>query len=152
MSEDNTKKVTRTREHPLEEEFDIERGSTEVAQYEYQGEYISGDGYDEKDSEVEGQYQEVYDKAMSGYAELSEEVEDVEGKYKARLAEVSLQYLNTALNAAERKGKMKEHKDKLKQQPSGGSGNSNGGGGKTTLEVDLGSFIEQLRDNGKDEQ
>mgnify|MGYP006338186639 FL=1 len=41
----------------------------------------------------------------------------VEGKYKARMAEVSATMLNVALSAVREKRQLKEHKDKLSNAP-----------------------------------
>lgn len=110
---DKSNKVVKTIEHPLEDVFDIQKGSTEVEVYEREGELVTADGYDEKDKEIDEQYQEIYDAAMDGYDLLADELHKVEGKYKARVGEVSVQHLNAALNAASHKAKLKEHKDKL---------------------------------------
>ena len=66
-----------------------------------------------KDDEIEGQFQEVYEKAMDAFDEQSTEAELVDGKYKARNAEVAAQYLNTALHAVKEKSNVKQHKDKM---------------------------------------
>lgn len=110
------KKVVKTIEHPLEEFFEIESGTTEVEVFERDGEVLSAEGYDSKDAEIEKQFQEIYDSAMEGYDVLAEEMERVEGKYVARVGEVSVQHLNAALNAAQAKMKLKEHKDKLESK------------------------------------
>jgi len=74
---------------------------------------VAHEEYDEKDEELEREIQEVYRKAMSGYMTLEEILHGVEPKYRARMAEVALGYLNTGLNALNSKTKHKEHKDKL---------------------------------------
>lgn len=100
-------------EHPLEEYFDIPKGSTEVVEYERESELVKSESYDEKDDEIEGNYQEVYDSAMEGYDVMVEELEDCSPQFKARMSEVALQHLTIALNAAKQKGVLKQHKDKL---------------------------------------
>ena len=114
-------KVTKVIEHPLEGVFDIDRGSTEVEVYERDSEIVESREYDDKDQEIDSQFQEIYDSAMDGYDLLSEELHSVEGKYKARVGEVSVQHLNAALNAASHKAKLKEHKDKLETKKGGSS-------------------------------
>lgn len=74
---------------------------------------VISEHYDGKDVEVESQFQVVYTKALEGYEIQSQELEFVEGKYKARIGEVAAQFLNTALAAAREKRALKEHKDKL---------------------------------------
>lgn len=70
--------------------------------------------YDEKDGEIDEQFQEVYDKAMSAFEYQMERADstDVEPKYVARMHEVASGYLNTALAAAKEKAAIKSNKDK----------------------------------------
>ena len=111
----------KTVEHPLEEVFDIEPGSTIV---EYQEPapmtLVKPDNYDDKDHEIENQLQEVFDSAMVQYETLRDETLNVEGKYKARTAEVSIQALNTALQSIRTKAEVKASKDKLVAKQTGG--------------------------------
>ena len=147
MSE--SKKVTKTIEHPMEEFFDIEPGTTEVQVYEREGELITAEGYDEKDREIDGQFEEIYDAAMEGYDMLAEELHKVEGKYKARVGEVSVQHLNAALNAANSKARLKESKDKLEAKKVAGP--SSVTTNNTLVVTDRNKFIEQLQAMGEDE-
>jgi len=70
--------------------------------------------YDIKDSEIEDQFQEVYDKAMTAFDTQVDATEDIEGKYLARNSEVANQLLTTALQAAKEKASLKQHSDHLK--------------------------------------
>lgn len=116
MSETKKELVTKTKEHALEDVFDIEPGTT-VLQYEEQvTELVVSDVYDEKDEEIENDLQQIADKALSGYDQLRDEMDSVEGKYLARMAEVSNQFLGRALDAIKEKARLKEHKDKLVQK------------------------------------
>lgn len=112
MSDKETKQ--KKIEHPAEELFDIEPGSTIV---EYQeslpAEITDHQEYDEKDNDIEEQFQEVYSKAIDAFDTQNDIVDTVEGKYAARNAEVAVQFLNAALNAAKERANMKQHKDKL---------------------------------------
>lgn len=99
--------------HPLEEVFGIEQGTTMLPTIQRTTELTVVESYDVKDKEVEGQLQEVYDAAMGAFETQSQETELVEGKYKARSGEVAVQFLNTALEAAKSKSTIKMHKDKL---------------------------------------
>jgi Mg2+/Co2+ transporter CorB len=114
--------IQKTKEHPLEEVFDIEPCTTETIRTEQRTELVEIDEYDEKDTEIEDAFQEVFDKAMSTYEIIQDEIEDIEGKFKARMMEVGNQHLNTALAAAREKAKMKADKDKLKQKQAAGNG------------------------------
>ena len=111
---DEKETLTKEVEHPMEEFLDIEPGTTVV---EYQEtvptELVVHTDYDNKDNEIEDQFQEVYDKAMDAFDTQSDITDQVEGKFAARNAEVAAQFLNTALSAAKEKSGMKAHKDKL---------------------------------------
>ena len=110
MSETKTKII----EHPLEEAFDIEGGTTLVEYEEREPtELVKTEEYDKKDEEIEGQLQEVYDRAMDAFDAQSDVTDSVEGKYAARNAEVAAVFLNTALNAAKEKSIQKTNKDKV---------------------------------------
>lgn len=98
--------------HPMEDVFDIEEGTTIVTREERETEIVCDETYDDKDNEIEEQIQEVYDAAMGAFESQCDEAELVEGKYKARNAEVAVQFLSAALSAAKEKRSMKEHKDK----------------------------------------
>jgi len=143
MSDEN--KVVKTIEHPLEEVFDIETGTTEVEVYEREGELVNAREYDDKDKEIDSQYQEIYDSAMDGFDLLSDELHTVEGKFKARVGEVSVQHLNAALNAASHKARLKEHKDKLEAKKT--SGPSHVTNNNTLIVDDRTSLLTQLRRN-----
>lgn len=111
-------KVTHTEveipiEHPLEEVFDIEPGTTIIPTVVRSTEMTVAHQYDEKDTEIEGQFQEIYDSALGAFEELFQETQVIEGKYKARSGEVAVQFLNAALAAAQSKSGLKQHKDKL---------------------------------------
>lgn len=143
----NKRKVVKVIDHPLEEFFDIEPKSTEIEVFdrgEGEGELVTDETYDPKDTEIEEQFQEVYDSAMDGFDELSEEVHRVEGRYKARMGEVSVQHLNAALGAATQKAKLKEHKDKLEsKEKTGGTRVIN----NTLIVDDRSALLEELRKN-----
>lgn len=143
MSNTKITKTKTTKEHNLEEFFDIERGSTEVVEVERKTELVEAEGYDEKDREIEEDYQEIYDRAMEGHDILADEVEECESKFKARIGEVSLQHLNVALNAASKKAALKQHKDKLRHDE------KNGNKGKVVnnnILIDRNDLLQQLKD------
>jgi hypothetical protein len=111
-----SKKITENKisvSHPLEKFFDIEDGSTEMVEYSEETELIIPENYDEKDNEIDQNFQEIYNRAMEGFEIMSEDMEEVDPKYRARMGEVSLQHLNVALVAAKNKAGLKQHKDNL---------------------------------------
>jgi len=107
-----TKEIEVAIEHPLEEIFDVEAGTTLMPRTEKTTELVASEEYDNKDKEIENQFQEVYDAALSAFEDQVAEAEVIEGKYKARNMEVGVQLLNTALAAAKEKSGLKQHKDK----------------------------------------
>lgn len=102
-----------TKEHPLEEVMGIEPGTTVAAITERSTELVISDEYDDKDSEIEEQFQEVYDAAFQAFEDQADSSETIDPKFRARNSEVGVQFLNTALAAAKEKSNMKQHKDKL---------------------------------------
>lgn len=96
--------------HPLEQALDIESGTTIVSVPEARNTLlVDSPTYDEKDKEIEQNYQEVYDKAMDVFDEMQENASDQGPRHQ----EVAALMLTTALAAAKEKARMKEHKDKL---------------------------------------
>jgi hypothetical protein len=100
--------------HPLEDVFGIEVGTT-VAEYRevVPVELTPAIDYDEKDNEIEGNLEEIYNTAMGQVLNIADTMDMVEGKYKARVGEVTATMLSVALGATRERRMMKEHKDKL---------------------------------------
>lgn len=98
----------------MEEVLDIESGTTTMTTTERTTDLVVASDYDDKDNEIEEQFQEVYDAAMGAFEGQMEEAELVEGKYKARNGEVAVQFLNAALNAAKERSGLKQHKDRTR--------------------------------------
>lgn len=106
-------KKEKTIEHPLESVLDIEPGTTVVEYKEVlPEEIIHHINYDEKDKEIETKLEEIYTMAIEQVTIISDEMDRVEGKYKARIGEASASILNVALNAVREKRELKAHKDK----------------------------------------
>jgi len=108
--------------HPLEDVFDIESNTTKGIQVHRETQMVTSENYDAKDTEIETQFQEVFDAAMDAYDSHTEITEQVEGKFKARNAEVAVQFLNTALSAAKEKANLKTTNDKLNIERNKASG------------------------------
>lgn len=133
--------------HPLEKVFDIEEGSTAVVVPEpRETQLVEAPMYDRKDVEIEENFQEIYDKAMDAFDDMQAAIEGIEGKYKARASEVSIQMLNAALNAAKEKARLKEHKDNLRLKSSGGGSVPPGStiNNNTLINVSTSDIIRQL--------
>ena len=100
-------------EHPAEEFFDIEPGTTIVEYKEsLPSELVEVESYDDKDKEIELQLDDIRTRALDAFEMQSEIAETVEGKYSARNSEVAANFLTTALQAIKEKAEIKKHKDK----------------------------------------
>lgn len=107
-------RVDVVKDHPLEEVFGIIPGTTVTSEIvTVHEEMIEDPTYDDKDLEIERQFDEIYQIALDGVASISSEINVVEGKYKARVGEVLATNLSVALQAAKEKAHLKAHKDKL---------------------------------------
>ncbi len=98
--------------HPMEEVLGIEEGTT-VAEFEeiVPSIPIPAPEYDAKDEEIEGKLEEIYAFAMAKVGAVADQIDLVEGKYKARLGEVTATMLQVALGAVREKREHKKHKD-----------------------------------------
>lgn len=136
-------------DHPLEEFLNIEPASTEVVKYQRKTELTPYQEFDDKDTEIEESYQEIYDAAMTGYDNLQEMIDTADTKFAARLGEVSVQHLNVALAAAGKKAHLKENKDKLLARAKAGPA------GKTTNNIvlveDRNELLRRLMGGGEDD-
>ncbi len=98
----------------MEDVLGIEIGSTVIEYTELTPDpIIESPLYDDKDMEIEEKIEEVYGLALGTASIVTDEIERVEGRYKASLAESATQSLNIALGAIREKRMLKEHKDKL---------------------------------------
>lgn len=113
-----------TKSNPLEDSFDIEEGTTDSYMSVYEGdEQVDSELYDEKDKEIETDFKNISEEALTSFRAILDETDDADPKYLARLYEVASQYLNIALSANDRKAKIKENKDKLNSKK-GQTGNT----------------------------
>ena len=111
-----TKKVKEKRGHALEKYFEVPEESTETERLVVSYPLKKSKDYDDKDSEIEKEIHRVFERAMEGYESLSEILDNVEPKYRARIAEVAATYLNTALNASSKRASQKENIKKLEMK------------------------------------
>lgn len=109
--------------HPLEDHFNIDSNTTEIVEYKSKIELTDYEDYDNKDKELENDYQIIMERALDLADILKEKIDsNQEPRFLARLAEVTAQQYNVALNAADKKAKLKDNKDKLTaKRPSGGT-------------------------------
>lgn len=124
-----------TRENPLETFFDMEQGTVlpvdqrpfatenELTVIDENTELVIIDAeqtekvpfkekLDDEDLVIQDQLQTVFDKAIAVFHTQQELSEIVDPKFAARNAEVSGQFLTTALNAVQLRAKIKSDKDK----------------------------------------
>ena len=110
----------KTIQHPLEDVFDIDPGTTLTEYTEGLPSPVVEDvKYDAKDNEIETKLEEIYTVAMGQVSVIGDEIERVEGKFKARMGEVTATMLSVALGAVREKSVLKMHKDKLAPPPAG---------------------------------
>lgn len=107
--------ITKQVEHPLEDIFELPSGTTELVVTQRHTELVPCEQFDKKDTEIEEQFQEVYDVAMSTFENAVDLIErsETDPKYVARQMEVAAQFLNTALHAAKEKAGLKQSKDRI---------------------------------------
>lgn len=143
-------KQTRTIEHPLEEVFNIDPGTTVVEQHEFEPtELVSIPSYDDKDNEIESQFEEIYTLALGQATIISDETERVEGKYKARVGEVAATMLTVALNAAREKAALKAHKDKMSSASASGGSSGPSTVNNNLIVADRNELLRAILDKNK---
>lgn len=148
MSDDpNKKEIEVSIQHPLEDVFEIEEGTTMLPKTVTQTEVVKYEPFDEKDEELDQQFQNVHDAAMTAFDEQQEEAEVVDPKYKARNAEVAVQFLNTALNATSAKAQLKQMRDKLEVS----KGKLAGDAAKTGVQMDRNEILRMFAEQKKNE-
>lgn len=134
-------------EHPLEELFGIEPGSTIDHAVEIVTPMIEfTEKYDEKDIEIEKQTQEIYDMALTAYSVQMEGIETIDPKYRARTMEVGVQFLTTALNAVKEKSNLKKNKDELAIKEKNANKQTNIT--NNNLVIDRNDLLKMLADKG----
>ena len=111
--DDNKKEIEVSVQHPLEDVFEIEEGSTMFPKTITQTDIVPFEPYDNKDEELDQQFQNVHDAAMTAFDDQQEDGDTIDPKFKARNQEVAVQFLNTALNATSAKAQLKQSKEKL---------------------------------------
>lgn len=108
--------------HVLEDLFGIEPGSTMVNRLVVAEEDedvpevitpVVQQMYDDKDSEIDNQFQQVFNAAFMTFEAQRMSTEGMNPQFQARALEVAQQFLNTALAAASEKAKLKAAKDKV---------------------------------------
>jgi hypothetical protein len=117
--------------HELDSMFDIEPGQTNVSipgkeiaevidveglveETDDQAGLSAVDSYDEKDNEIEGQVNDVFERAIEAHETQMVNAQTVtDKKFAPRNAEVAADFLRIALEALKEKNSIKDRKDKL---------------------------------------
>lgn len=111
---------------------------------------IPDESYDEKHSEIEDQFQNIYNHALNAFDDQMEAASEIEGKYLARNTEVANQLLTTALAAAKEKASLKKHSDHLQSKKSKSDGPT------TNIQnnfgpLDRNELLKMMKKSGDDE-
>ena len=102
-------------EHPFEGMFDIEPGTTLLDRPSFDDNgMVVYESYDEKEKEIETQYQTIYTAAFAAFTDqvMSSQRGENPGMYGKNL-EAAAKFLSTALDAVKEKAELKHKKDKL---------------------------------------
>lgn len=101
-------------EHPFEDLFDIESGTTVLPELvEEEVKLTNFDLFDDKDIEIEQQYETIYNAAFAAFTNQCMAVErGSDPGHTPRNMEVANQFLTTALNAVKEKADLKHKKEK----------------------------------------
>jgi hypothetical protein len=141
------KKTEKQISHPLEEALNIEPNSTTIEQVEVVADLVPDQEYDEKEKEIENDYQTVINAALETYVKLQDEMEGTDKRYIARIGEVSALMLNTALSGINGKAKIKELKNKLKAKSLEGPRTVN-----NILQIDRNELVRKLKGETKKDE
>lgn len=127
--------------HPFEEIFDIEPGTTLIQEHEIpESEVVKFNAYDDKDIEIEAQFETIYNAAFAAFSSqvMSMDRGQDPGNSHKNL-EVANHFLTTALNAAKEKASLKQHKEKLQPSLSSSTNITN-----NNLIIDRNELLKQL--------
>lgn len=132
-------------QHPMEQVFDLEPGSTPTIGISgtvvAPSEATTTVRYDDKDAAIETELTTIHNEAMELVTSMKQTMAYGEPKGMARLGEVSIQALNTALDAIKQKADIKKHKDKMAQ--TGGVETVNNTINNTMI-VDRGALLDRI--------
>jgi len=147
----NIDKIIKLGSHPLEDHFDIDKGSTELVVTKRKTELGKYESYDDKDKEIEEDYQMIMDSALDMVDRVREHIDGgAEAKFLARLAEVAGQQLSIALNAAEKKAKLKDSKDKFNFRKATAPGSKTINNNNMTIVMDRNEMLRALMNVGNE--
>lgn len=102
-------------EHPFESMFEIEPGTTVISKPDYDDNgMVVYESYDEKEQEIEAQYQTIYTAAFAAFTtQVSSAQYGSDPSYHGKNLEAAAKFLSTALDAVKEKAELKHKKDKF---------------------------------------
>ena len=131
--------------HPLEQVFDLEEHSTNLSiPTATPSELIPAAAtaqYDDKDQSIETELSAVHEEAMAVASRMKQQMAYADPRALPRMGEVSIQALNTALDAIKQKADIKKHKDKLVVALTPGAGTSVT---NNTLIIDRATLLDRV--------
>jgi DNA uptake protein ComE-like DNA-binding protein len=134
-------------EHPYEDIFDLPKGTTETTHViAAETPMVEHEQYDGKDKEIEQQFQDVYQMAVTAFADQAGLLKQMDDKQVARNMEVANGFLNTALAAAKEKAKLKHDKDSSRTKTSGTPNNVTVTN-NTAIYADRNDILDMYRNN-----
>lgn len=140
-----------SRRNPIEKFFNISSTPNEKKIDYEPRDLVEDPSYDDKDAEHEKDIQEIFELAMTGYLNMETLLDSIEPKYRARMAEVALDYLKTGLSAANTKIKQKSDIDKLKLSEKKTQKSSSNTTNNIIFSGDRNDFLKQFYDAMKND-
>lgn len=143
--DEDSKLIEKLTTHPVEDLFNIEAGSTAIVITEpRETDLVVHNTYDDKDCEIETQFQEIFNRAMDAFDDSQSDNDQIPVEFKARNVEVSVMMLNAALSAAKEKANLKKHKDQVQLKTGPTSVIDNSTVNNTLMNVSTSDLIKQL--------
>jgi len=131
--------------HPLEQVFDLEEHSTNLsiptATLPEAVPAAATAQYDDKDQAIETELSAVHEEAMAVATQMKQQMAYADPRALPRMGEVSIQALNTALDAIKQKADIKKHKDKLGSVSGSGAGSTVT---NNTLIIDRAALLDRI--------
>lgn len=134
----------KTMGHPLDSVFDVEKNAT-ISNIQGRDIELFDENEDRnKDTEIDGQLDEVYDIALQAFNTQNELTQTIDPRYSARNAEVGAQYLRIALDAAAQKSNKLINNKKLRGSKGQSDIENNGTINNNIIVADRNQILQML--------
>lgn len=134
----------KTMGHPLDSVFDVEKNAT-ISNIQGRDIELFDENEDRnKDTEIDGQLDEVYDIALQAFNTQNELTQSIDPRYSARNAEVGAQYLRIALDAAAQKSNKLINNKKLRGSKGQSDIENNGTINNNIIVADRNQILQML--------